>query len=100
MRIRIPRRIVLLGVLLTALALVSTSALPTYAKPIYWNDPDNPNGPITGDGDGTVVKARAFSTTTTSSTLTRTDRTTSMGARVWRGYLVALRLGYGWRFIW
>lgn len=100
MRIRIPRRIVLLGVLLTALALASTSALPTYAKPINWYDPDNPTGPTGGDGDGSVVKARAFSTTTTSSTLTRTDSTNSTGSRVWKGYLAALRLGYGWRFFW
>ena len=100
MRIRIPRRIVLLGILLTALVLVSTSALPTYAKPTFWIDPNNPDGPAHGDGDGSVVKASGMSSAATSPTLMRTGSATSTGTSLWKGYLVALRLGYGWRFIW
>ncbi|HEX7078624.1 MAG TPA: hypothetical protein VF363_09390 [Candidatus Eisenbacteria bacterium] len=100
MRIRIPRRIVLLGVLLAALALVVSVAPSTYAKPISWNDPNDPYPP-SGDGDGSVVKAGAVKTSSTT-TFSRTGITTTTkpGSSVWKGYLVVLRLGYGWRFIW
>lgn len=102
MRIRIPRRILLLGLLLTALVLVSTSAPSTYAKPMNWNDPTSPTP--SGDGDGSVVKAAAFGTTTTTSSAAsvwRATQTTRLtGQRLWDEYLLAMRLGYGWRLFW
>ncbi|MGE5176646.1 MAG: hypothetical protein ACM3JJ_09765 [Hyphomicrobiales bacterium] len=103
MRIRNPRRIVLLGVLLSALVLVAAIAPPIHAKPINWNDPLGPS-PTGGDGDGSVVKAAAMSPSGTTA-LMRTDGTTTTSTTTsttsfWQGYLAALRLGYGWRFLW
>ena len=53
MRIRIPRRFLLLAILVASLAIVATSVAtaPSFARPIGWNDPDNPP-PTKGDTDG------------------------------------------------
>ena len=99
MRIRVPRRFLLLGILLCSLALVASAPQTTLAKPIPW-DPNN--GPAPGDGDGTVVKgtmASSFSTTSGVST-TRTMKPTVTTLSTWKAYLTALRLGYGWRWFW
>lgn len=103
MRIRIPRRFLLLGVLLCSLALVSSVPAPIYAKPIPWNPDD---GPAPGDGDGPVVKGGGSS----SSLLTAgspqiaqtapTTRVTTSVSGIWRTYLTVLRLGHGWRWLW
>ena len=105
MRIRVPRRLLLLGILLCSLALaVSSVPTTTLAKPIPWN-PEN--GPNPGDGDGSVVKgttAAAMTTTTATATGTasnvRNPRTAVTTLGIWKAYLTALRLGFGWRWIW
>ncbi len=101
MRIRVPRRILLLGILLCSLALAVSVPQPTLAKPIPW---DPMNGPDPGDGDGSVVKgtqAPAFTPAGTgSSTTMRNTKTTVATLSIWKAYLTALRLGYGWRWLW
>jgi hypothetical protein len=103
MRIRIPRRFLLLGVLLCSLALAASVPEPTFAKPIPWNTEDGP--PVEGDGDGPVVKGSGNSTSS-SVTLaarietTRTTKATTTVSSMWRKYLTVLRLGHGWRWIW
>ena len=102
MRIRVPRRILLLGVLLCSLALAVSVPQPTLAKPIPW-DPEN--GPAPGDGDGSVVKGTQApsimsTSTTTSASAVRTTRTTVTTLSMWKTYLTTLRLGYGWRWLW
>lgn len=109
MRIRVPRRFLLLGILLCSLAIVAT-AVPqtTLAKPIPW---DPTFGPLPGDGDGSVVKGTTTSafvapTTTVdpsngvapSITVRKARVTTPLS--IWKAYLTALRLGYGWRWLW
>lgn len=101
MRIRVPRRFLLLGILLCSLALAAAS-LPTttLAKPIPW---DPANGPAPGDGDGSVVKgtmAPSMTAISGTSRSVRTTRATETKLSIWRTYLTALRLGYGWRWFW
>jgi hypothetical protein len=98
MRIRVAQRILLLGTVLALLcALPAVTPSPSYAKPYNWdkdpNDPDNP-GPIKGDGDGTVVKARSIGGTTydTKSTVSVTSQGTWS---IWRTYLSLMRWGFG-----
>jgi hypothetical protein len=100
MRIRIPRRFLLLSVLLCSLALVTSVPTPTNAKPIPWNPED---GPMPGDGDGPVVKGGGSESSPSKaaafgSTQTTRVRTTVSG--IWRTYLAVLRLGHGWRWLW
>lgn len=109
MRIRVPRRFLLLGILLCSLALVAV-AVPqtTLAKPIPW---DPTFGPLPGDGDGSVVKGTTTSAITmppptvspsnsvAPSTMVRNVRVTTP-LSIWKAYLTALRLGYGWRWLW
>jgi hypothetical protein len=100
MRIRIPRRFMLLGVLLCALAFAFSAPQATYAKPIPWNDDNGP--PLSGDGDGPVVKGSGPTTSSRfvlSSDVARTTRTVTT-ISTWKSYLMALRLGIGWRWIW
>lgn len=103
MRIRVPRRFLLLGILLCSLALaVSSVPTTTLAKPIPW---DPANGPNPGDGDGTVVKgtmAAGFSATTTTGMASsiRTPKSAVATLGIWKAYLTALRLGFGWRWLW
>lgn len=100
MRIRVPRRLLLLGILLCSLALAVSVPQPTLAKPIPW-DPEN--GPSPGDGDGSVVKgtlAPSFSPATGTSSTLRTTKATVTTLSIWKAYLTALRLGYGWRWLW
>jgi hypothetical protein len=100
MRIRIPRRFLLLGILLASLALVATSVAttPSFAKPLNWDDPDNPNPPIKGDSDGGLQKSGSIAPLSTRDasglSVTRTSWTNV------RMYLLAMRLGYGWRWTW
>ena len=99
MRIRIPRRFLLLAILLASLALVATSVAttPSYAKPIGWDDPNNPP-PNKGDSDGGLQKSGSIAPLATrdsaTGSVTRTSWTTV------RMYLLAMRLGYGWRWTW
>jgi len=99
MRIRIPRRFLLLGILLCALAFAASVPQPTFAKPIPWNDENGP--PLDGDGDGPVVKGSgSASKASVVPTTTRNIKAGTTVSSVWRVYLTALRLGYGWRWIW
>lgn len=101
MRIRIPRRILLLGILLCALAFVTSAPDPTLAKPYGWNDPDAPYHPPNGDGDGPIVKATGQSSATAPTLdASRTGTSSTTAISTWKAYLTALRLGYGWRWIW
>ena len=93
MRIRIPRRFLLLGILLASLALVATSVAtaPSYAKPYNWVDPDNPNGGLQKSGSIAPLSTRDAAN---GISVTRTSWTSV------RMYLLAMRLGYGWRWTW
>jgi hypothetical protein len=105
MRIRDPRRILVLGIVLALLcALPAVIPSSVDAKPYNWDkdpdDPDNPGPkPPSGDGDGTIVKARSIDVPTTyeaSSTTTRVTR-----QRTWsivRTYLSMVRWGFGLRW--
>jgi hypothetical protein len=99
MRIRIPRRFLLLGVLLCSLALVTSVPAPIYAKPIPWNPDD---GPSPGDGDGPVVKGSGGTSSHFAGSLqtAQTTRVTTTVSGIWRSYLTVLRLGHGWRWLW
>ncbi|HTM01077.1 MAG TPA: hypothetical protein VL503_08145 [Candidatus Omnitrophota bacterium] len=99
MRIRVPRRFLLLGILLCSLAFVTAVPQTSLAKPIPW-DPNN--GPDPGDGDGSVVKgtmAPSFTAIRGTSSSVRTTRVTTT-LSIWKAYLTALRLGYGVRWLW
>jgi len=102
MRIRIPRRFLLLGVLLCSLAFVTSYSSPTFAKPIPWNPDDGP-APA-GDGDGPVVKGGTSSPKQGAATFTtqrnQSTRVTTTVSSSWRTYLTVLRLGHGWRWLW
>lgn len=99
MRIRIPRRFLLLAILVASLAIVATSVAtaPSFARPIGWNDPDNPP-PSKGDTDGGLQKAGSIAPLSrdaaSGTSVTRASWTTV------RMYLLAMRLGYGWRWTW
>jgi hypothetical protein len=102
MRIRIPRRFLLLGILLCSLALVASVPQSAFAKPIPWSPED---GPAPGDGDGPVVKgtgAGAPKSTAIAPSVTamRNTKAVTTVSSMWKAYLTALRLGYGWRWIW
>jgi hypothetical protein len=103
MRIRIPRRFLLLGILLCSLALVASVPQHAFAKPIPWDPSD---GPSPGDGDGPIVKGsgtsspKATATMYSSSTAMRNTKAVTTVSSMWKAYLTALRLGYGWRWIW
>lgn len=96
MRIRIPRRFLLLGILLAALVLASPFAPTTsLARPIGWNDPDpEPKG----DSDGGLQKSGTVRGGTKSVTAANDYTRTSWNAL--RVYLAAVRMGYGWRWTW
>jgi hypothetical protein len=110
MRIRIPHRVLLLGtVLLLLCALPAVTPSTSVAKPYGWDPapvPDAPNPPPSGDGDGTIVKARYIGDTTieatTSTSVTTTTATRSVGSTrtwsVWRTYLLLMRWGFGARW--
>jgi|SRR6185503_3702353 hypothetical protein len=100
MRIRIPRRFLLLAILLASLALVATSVAttPSYAKPIGWDDPNNPP-PSKGDSDGGLQKSGSIAPLATRDSATGTSVTRTSWTTV-RMYLLAMRLGYGWRWTW
>jgi hypothetical protein len=98
MRIRIPRRFLLLGILLCSFAFAASVPQPTFAKPIPWNDE---NGPAPGDGDGPVVKGEGTaSKASVVTTTTRNTKAVTTVSSMWKAYLTTLRLGYGWRWIW
>ena len=104
MRIRVTQRILLLGIVLALLcALPAVTPSTSYAKPYNWDkdegDPENP-GPIGGDGDGTVVKARSIGggTTYEASRQSTVSRTTSRTWSIWRTYLSLVRVGFGTRW--
>ena len=100
MRIRVPRRIVILGIILALLcAIPAVTPSSALAKPFRWdprplgNDPPPPPG---GDGDGTIVKARYIGGTTyDSSTKTTVSVTSSNTWSIWRTYLSLVRRGAG-----
>ena len=100
MRIRIPRRFLLLVILLASLALVAASVAtsPSYARPIGWDDPNNPP-PAKGDTDGGLVKAGSIATLYTRDAATGISVTRTSWTTV-RMCLLAMRLGYGWRWTW
>lgn len=108
MRIRVPRRILLLGIALAMLcALPAVTPSSSVAKPYNWDldptDPNAPTGPIKGDGDGGIVKASYIGGTTTSSATTSTTTTTTAtvtSQKTWsllRTYLSLVRWGFGLR---
>jgi hypothetical protein len=102
MRIRVPRRILLMGIVLALLcALPAVTPSSSVAKPFGWDprplgdDPPHPSG----DGDGTIVKARyiggtTYGTTSTASVSVTSQRTWS----IWRTYLSLVRRGIGIRW--
>jgi hypothetical protein len=102
MRIRVPRRILLLGIVLALLcALPAVTPSSSVAKPFGW-DPrpigDNPTPP-SGDGDGTIVKARYIGGTTYDSASKTTLSVTSQQTwSIWRTYLSLVRGGFGLRW--
>ena len=103
MRIRVPRRILMLGFVLSLLyALPAVTSSPTYAKPYNWDhDPSDPTepGPTKGDGDGTIVKARYVGgSTTSSSSATQLSVAGSGTWSIWRTYLSLVRWGIGLRW--
>ena len=104
MRIRVTRRILLLGIILSLLfALPAVTPAPSFARPIYWDDPDNPSdpGPTKGDGDGTIVKARSIGGMTYDATRPSTVSVTSQRTwSIWRTYLSLVRWGFGNRWTW
>lgn len=105
MRIRVPRRILLLGIVLALLcALPAVTPSSSVAKPYSW-DPtpigDNPNPtPPSGDGDGGIVKARYIGGTTydTSSKTTTVSVTSQRTWSILRTYLQLVRWGAGLRW--
>lgn len=101
MRIRIPRRFLLLGILLASLALVATSVAttPSFARPLNWDDPDNPNPPGKGDTDGGLQKSGSIAPLSTRDSASGVGVTRTSWTNV-RMYLLAMRLGYGWRWTW
>jgi hypothetical protein len=103
MRIRVPRRILLLGIVLALLfALPAVTPSSVDARPYNWDiDPTDPNhpGPPKGDGDGTIVKARSIDAPTTYESSSRTTVETSQRTwSVWRTYLSLVRWGFGLRW--
>ena len=105
MRIRVPRRILLMGIALALLcALPAVTPSSSVAKPYNWNldptDPSYPTGPISGDGDGTIVKARYVGGTTyeTSKTTTTVSVTSHRTWSLLRTYLSLVRMGIGIRW--
>lgn len=100
MRIRIPRRFLLLAILVASLAIVATSVAtaPSFARPIGWNDPDNPP-PSKGDTDGGLQKAGSIAPLSRDAASVGTSVTRASWTTV-RMYLLAMRLGYGWRWTW
>ena len=100
MRIRIPRRFLLVAILLASLALVVTSVAtsPSYARPIGWDDPNYPP-PAKGDTDGGLQKSGSIATLRTRDAATGISVTRTSWTSV-RMYLLAMRLGYGWRWTW
>lgn len=105
MRIRVTRRLLLLGIVLALLcALPAVTPSPSYAKPFNWDkdpeDPTNP-GPVSGDGDGTIVKARSIGVTTYDAARQSTVSVTSQRTwSIWRTYLSLVRWGFGTRLTW
>lgn len=97
MRILFPRRIVGLGILLALLCLTPVISPPAFAKPISWEDLENPGPPAPkGDNDGVVVKAGSQNAQAASITAV-----TSVGRKsVWswvQNYLRFVRWDYGSR---
>jgi len=103
MRIRVPQRILLLGIVLALLcALPAVTPSSSVAKPFGW-DPrpigDNTDPPPGGDGDGTIVKARYIGGTTYDSASKTTVSVTSQQTwSIWRTYLSLVRAGFGLRW--
>lgn len=101
MRIRIPRRFLLLGILLASLALIATSVAttPSFARPLNWDDPENPCPPGKGDTDGGLQKSGSIAPLSTRDSASALSVTRASWTSV-RMYLLAMRLGYGWRWTW
>lgn len=106
MRIRVPRRILLLGAVL-ALLCALPAVTPSYsvAKPYNWNldptDPNSPTGPTKGDGDGGIVKAGTVGGSTYSATTTASSSRIGTSQKTWsilRTYLSLMRMGIGLRW--
>jgi hypothetical protein len=104
MRIRVPRRIVLLGIVLALLcAIPAVTPSSSVAKPLNY-DPTpiggGTGGPVSGDGDGGMVKARYIGGTTYDSASKTTVSVTSLQTwSIWRTYLLLVRQGIGIRWI-
>jgi len=104
MRIQVPRRIVLLGVILALLcAIPAVTPSLSSAKPFNW-DPrplgNDPPPPPSGDGDGTIVKAKYIGGTTYDSASKTTVSVTSSNTwSIWRTYLSLVRRGVGIQWI-
>lgn len=103
MRIRVPRRILLLGLVL-ALLCALPAVTPSYsdARPYNWdedpNDPNNPTPPPKGDGDGTVVKARYIGDSSADAMRAGTTVSQTRTWSLWRTYLSLVRWGFGLRW--
>lgn len=100
MRIRVLRRVVILGTILALLcAIPAVTPSSSFAKPVDWNPFPDQGGPTppSGDGDGTIVKARYIGGTTyDSASKTSTVSVTSVKTwSVWRTYLSLVRRGIG-----
>jgi hypothetical protein len=98
MRIQVPRRILLQGIVLAMLcALPAVTPSSSFAIPRHDDhDPGTPPPPK-GDGDGTIVKARSISAPMQAVTgLTTTQQVASQRTwSTWRMYLSLVRWGFG-----
>ena len=101
MRILVPRRIVGLIVLFGLLWLMPATSPTVLAKPVPYDNKDDPNPPPPpGDGDGVVVKAGTVNPTPTLST---TTTRASGRITVWSlasEYFRLMRMGFGFRWYW
>jgi hypothetical protein len=101
MRVLVPRRILRLGILLAVLCLIPAISPPSaFAKPIRWDDANDPNPPAPkGDGDGTVVKAAGGTTSHASAAVAAvaSGPRMSVGSMVVK-YVRLVGLGYGLRW--
>ncbi len=98
MRVNVPRRLIGMCLLFTALCLTPATLPTAVAKPYSWEQFPDPNNPpdTKGDGDGVVVKSGARMNTSS------VQSTTASGSRSgWSlvlEYLRLVRMGYGSRW--
>jgi hypothetical protein len=96
MRVLVPRRIVGLSLLCALLCLTPVITPPAHAKPIPYEDKNDPYAPPppSGDGDGTVVKSPSI--TLNNGSVATIDRASAWSTL--RNYLRLMWLGYGLRW--